>query len=201
MTIPASGIHTGNDGQKRCWWCGDDPQYMHYHDTEWGRPVHDDRTLFEKLTLESFQSGLSWLTILRKRANLRTAFDNFEPAKVVRYTDQDIARLLNDDGIVRHKGKITAAINNAHRTCEIQQEFGSLSTYIWQYKPDHHTPPATHEQAMTRTTSEEAHTLSKDLKDKGFKFIGPTTCYAFMQAMGLVNDHLADCHIQESLTP
>lgn len=182
----------GADGLARCWWYGDDPLYVRYHDTEWGKPVHDDVRLFEKICLEGFQSGLSWITILRKRENFRAAFDGFDFHKVYAYTEKDVQRLLADAGIIRHRGKIEATINNAARAIEMVEEFGSLDAYFWGYKPATHTPPAS--RAHVVGTTDFAQTLSKDLKKRGWKFVGPTTCYAFMQAMGLVNDHVQGCH-------
>ena len=179
----------GPDGHARCRWAGAAPEFLDYHDTEWGYPVSDDRRLFEKLCLESFQSGLSWRTILAKRENFRAAFDNFDFNKVALYTDKDIDRLLLDAGIVRHHGKIEAVINNAKRTVELVQQEGSLATYIWQFEPD----PKSLADPQTASTSPEATALSKDLKKRGWKFVGPTTVYAFMQAMGLINDHATDC--------
>lgn len=184
--------------QQRCWWCGDDPQYIHYHDTEWGYPVTDDTRLFEKICLEGFQSGLSWLTILRKRENFRNAFAQFDIETVARFGDSDVARLLGDAGIVRHSGKIKATINNAQRAADLVDEMGSLAAYIWRFEPDERTRPA----QMTRETlgglakTAESAALAKDLKKRGWAFFGPTTAYAFMQAMGLVNDHLDSCHIR-----
>lgn len=183
----------------RCWWPGDDVQYQDYHDTEWGRPVRDDQRLFEKMCLEGFQSGLSWLTILRKRENFRAAFDNFDFHKVAVYSDVDVNRLLADAGIVRHRGKIEAVINNARRAQELIQEVGSLTDFIWSYAPD--TPfgrdgESGHPSGLA-TTSPSAVRLSKDLKKRGWKFVGPTTMYSFMQSMGLVNDHVDGCWVQQ----
>ncbi|HHI71522.1 MAG TPA: DNA-3-methyladenine glycosylase I [Rhodobacteraceae bacterium] len=182
----------GPDGQPRCRWSGAAPEFMDYHDTEWGYPVADDRTLFEKLCLESFQSGLSWRTILAKRENFRAAFCNFDFNKVAQFGDQDVERLLQDAGIVRHRGKIEAVINNAKRTKELVAQEGSLAAYVWQYEPD----PSTLPEPQSATTIPEAQALSKDLKKRGWKFVGPTTVYAFMQAMGLVNDHAIGCSIR-----
>ena len=179
----------------RCWWCGTDPLYVEYHDSEWGKPVTDDRRLFEKVCLEGFQAGLSWLTILRKRENFRRAFANFDVDRVARYTARDVTRLLGDEGIVRHRGKIESTINNAQRAIELREECGSLSSYFWRWEPD----PATRPRRITRqallgmATSPESPALSKDLRKRGWTFVGPTTIYAFMQAMGLVNDHVDDC--------
>ncbi len=185
-------------GVGRCWWPGDDPEYIRYHDEEWGRPVTDDRTLFEKLCLEGFQAGLSWLTILRKRENFRAAFANFEIAQVAKFDDSDIERLLSDAGIVRHRGKIESTINNANRAIELQDEFGSLSDYIWHWKPE--TPlPAPKTMDDVPATTPESIAMARDLKKRGWSFVGPTTVYAFMQAMGLVNDHLDDCFLRSRL--
>jgi len=181
----------GNDGKQRCWWCGDDPLYMDYHDEEWGKAVTDDVRLFEKICLEGFQAGLSWITILRKRENFRAAFDGFDFKKVQHYSEKDVTRLLGDAGIIRHRGKIEATINNAERAIELVEEFGSLSDYFWSYQPDHHISPSCKEDVQAITDISKA--MSKDLKKRGWKFVGPTTCYAFMQAMGLVNDHIDGC--------
>jgi DNA-3-methyladenine glycosylase I len=192
-------ITAHEDGMKRCSWCGTLPDYMQYHDTEWGLPVADDARLFEKITLEGFQSGLSWLTILRKRDAFRKAFANFDAAKVARFTDKDVARLLGDAGIVRHRGKIESTINNARRVCELKDEVGSLAAYVWRFEPPQRSRPKriTPAVAMTLTQSDESLALSKDLKKRGFSFVGPTTMYAFMQSMGVVNDHLHGCHARD----
>lgn len=184
---------------ERCFWCGEDPAYVAYHDHEWGYPVTDDRRLFEKLCLEGFQSGLSWLTILRKREDFRRVFANFEFEKVARFGVRDVERLLKDATIVRHRGKIEATINNAKRACELCDEAGSLSAYIWKFEPDPRTRPErlTREALSTMNTSPESTALSKDLKKRGWAFVGPTTVYAFMQAMGLVNDHLDTCFVRQ----
>jgi len=181
--------------QVRCGWCGDLEDYCHYHDNEWGFPVDDDRRLFEKLCLEGFQSGLSWLTILRKREAFRKAFHNFEIDKVARFTEHDVQRLLGDAGIVRHRGKIEAAIHNAKRAQELLETESSLAAYFWKFEPDPETRPKklTAEVLRTMAISPESTALSKDLKKRGWKFVGPTTMYALMQAMGLVNDHMDGC--------
>ncbi|WP_288132599.1 DNA-3-methyladenine glycosylase I [Microbulbifer sp.] len=179
----------GPDGKPRCGWCAAAPEFFDYHDREWGFPVDDDRRLFEKLCLESFQSGLSWRTILAKRDNFRKAFKNFDFNKVARFSEQDVERLLQDAGIVRHRGKIEAVINNAQRARELVKQEGSIAAYIWQFEPSD-TDPRTPQSVSTSDTSTA---LSKDLKKRGWKFVGPTTVYAFMQAMGLINDHLEDC--------
>ncbi len=179
----------------RCWWCGGHADYIDYHDREWGFPVDDDTRLFEKLVLEGFQSGLSWLTILRKRDNFRRAFAGFDFRRVARFGHADVARLLGDAGIVRHRGKIEAAINNAGRAVELVAEAGSLAAFVWRYEPE----PASRPKRLTRAlaagmaSTAQSHALSKDLRKRGWRFVGPTTAYAFMQAMGLVNDHLHDC--------
>jgi DNA-3-methyladenine glycosylase I len=180
------------DGQPRCHWCSATPEYLAYHDEEWGQPVADDRRLFEKLSLEGFQSGLSWRTILAKRENFRAAFHGFDFARIARYNERDVLRLLDDAGIVRHRGKIEAVINNAQRALELVAQEGSLAAFVWRYEPD--TKPLTSPQ--TRSTSPESVALSKELKKRGWKFVGPTTVYAFMQAMGQVNDHATDCVVR-----
>ena len=177
---------TGPDGVDRCGWCVGHEDYLAYHDQEWGRPVLEDAPLFEKLCLEGFQSGLSWLTILRKRENFRRAFRDFEIDRVARFNEPSVARLLSDAGIVRHEGKIRSAINNAHRARELRDEFGSLASFFWSYRVE---GPFSGVPA----TSETSLALAKELKRRGWSFVGPTTAYAFMQAMGLVNDHLPGC--------
>ena len=192
---PKSGLVVGADGLERCWWYGGHEDYQRYHDEEWGRAVTDDHRLFEKICLEGFQSGLSWLTILRKRENFRRAFKDFDFERVARFNERSVARLLQDEGIVRHRGKIESVVNNAKRARELVESEGSLSEYFWS-----HTPPKSERPrrltvgalcAMTQTPTSKA--LSKDLKKRGWSFVGPTTCYAFMQAMGLVNDHVEGC--------
>ena len=185
----------GPDGKLRCRWCGAAPEFLDYHDTEWGFPVGDDRRLFEKLSLEGFQSGLSWRTILAKRENFRAAFHDFDFDRVARFSERDVARLLDDKGIVRHRGKIEAVINNAQRARELVEREGSLAAFIWRYEPD----AATLAEPQTASTSAASVALSKDLKKQGWKFVGPTTVYAFMQAMGLINDHVEDCAIREKV--
>jgi DNA-3-methyladenine glycosylase I len=190
------GIVQGEDGRARCWWASQAPDYAAYHDLEWGRPVTDDRRLFEKLCLEGFQSGLSWLTILRKRDNFRRAFCDFDLARLARFGKRDVDRLLKDAGIVRHRGKIESTINNAGRALELIEEFGSLAAYFWRYEPAPGSRPRRLDRPalLALTRSAESAALSRDLKRRGFSFVGPTTAYAFMQAMGLVNDHLEGCH-------
>jgi len=184
-----------SDGKPRCRWCGSAPEFLDYHDTEWGFPVNDDYRLFEKLTLESFQSGLSWRTILAKRENFRSVFHHFDFNKIARFVERDINRLLKDEGIVRHRGKIEAAINNARRAIEMVKQEGSLAAFIWRYQPkaDKNIKP------QTASTSNESIALSKELKKRGWKFLGPTTVYAFMQAMGLFNDHVEACVIKSKV--
>ena len=180
---------------QRCFWSDGSPLYDGYHDREWGRPVTDDIRLFEKISLEGFQAGLSWITILKKREAFRAGFDGFDFRKVAKYSEADVQRLLADAGIVRHRGKIEAVINNAGRAIELQCEFGSLARYFWRYEVDVSKRPnkLTVEVLRGFTTAPESIALSKDLKKRGWKFVGPTTMYAFMQAMGLVNDHQHDC--------
>ena len=195
------GLWKGPDGRARCAWCRGDDGYVAYHDTEWGRPTRDDRALFEKICLEGFQSGLSWLTILRKRENFRRGFANFDPARVARFTARDVTRLLNDAGIVRHRSKIESTINNANRCLEIVDECGSLSAYVRRFEPAAKSRPRklTWDVLRTMATTPESIALSKDLRARGWTFVGPTTMYAFMQAMGLVNDHLHGCHVRACL--
>ncbi|RYG13794.1 MAG: DNA-3-methyladenine glycosylase I [Burkholderiales bacterium] len=184
-----------DDGRPRCAWCRATPLYRAYHDSEWGFPVADDRRLFEKVCLEGFQSGLSWLTILNKREAFRKGFANFEVDKVAMFKDKDIERLLEDAGIVRHRGKIASTINNAQRAIALREEFGSLAAYFWRMEPQPSSRPKKMNRAalMAMATSPESVALSKDLRKRGWSFVGPTTLYAFMQAMGLVNDHIEGC--------
>jgi DNA-3-methyladenine glycosylase I len=185
----------GTDGKCRCAWCDSAPEFNVYHDTEWGFPVTDDRRLFEKICLEGFQSGLSWRTILTKRENFRAAFEGFDFHKLATFDDKDVERLLQDAGIIRHRGKIEAAINNAKRACEIIEREGSLAAYFWRFEPD------ADEVAIPQTmsTSPTSIALSKDLKKRGWKFVGPTTVFAFMQAMGLINDHADGCFLRPEI--
>jgi DNA-3-methyladenine glycosylase I len=177
----------------RCWWADSDELLGRYHDTEWGRPSADDRRLFEKLCLEGFQSGLSWLTILRKRENFRAAFRGFDPAAVARFTSRDVARLLADAGIVRNRAKIDATINNARRLRELVEEFGSFAAYVWRYEAPRRRRLVTRAELTDIGTSVESVAMSKDMKKRGWAFVGPTTVYSFLQAMGLVNDHIRGC--------
>ncbi|RLE13363.1 MAG: DNA-3-methyladenine glycosylase I [Actinobacteria bacterium] len=186
-------VTVGADGAYRCWWGVGNKDYESYHDTEWGFPQGDDHRLFEKICLEGFQSGLSWLTILRKRENFRVAFSGFDPGIVSGFTETDVERLLDDAGIVRHRGKIEATINNAKRAVDLAEERGSLAKYFWSYEPPRGDAP-TDIPSITDTST----ALSKDLKKRGWRFVGPTTAYAFMQAMGLVNDHLEGCFARDA---
>lgn len=190
-----SQIFKGPDGKTRCKWCSVTPEYMAYHDKEWGFPVKDDRRLFEKISLEGFQAGLSWRTILAKREHFRRAFHQFDFDRIARYTQRDVARLLADEGIVRHRGKIEAVINNARCARALVKQEGSLAAYFWQYEPI----TARNTKPQTRSTSSESIALSKALKKMGWKFVGPTTVYAFMQAMGLINDHATRCVVRDKV--
>jgi DNA-3-methyladenine glycosylase I len=196
--MSADGLLRGPDGTVRCWWPGADPLYVGYHDAEWGFPVDDDRRLFEKVCLEGFQSGLSWLTILRKRESFRKAFAGFDPARVARFDARSVTRLLGDAGIVRHRGKIESTINNARRALELRGEFGSLAAYFWRWAPGAQARPRrlTRRALMALATTPASVALSRDLRARGWTFVGPTTIYAFMQAMGLVNDHVEGCAIR-----
>jgi DNA-3-methyladenine glycosylase I len=195
------GLAKYDDGVVRCWWPGTDTLYQRYHDEEWGVHVSDDHRLFEKICLEGFQSGLSWLTILRKRDNFRAAFAGFDFDRVARFTARDVRRLLSDAGIVRHRGKIESTMNNAMRARELRDEFGSLATYFWRWQPDAASRPKrlTKEALMQMATTPASTALSKDLRSRGWTFVGPTTVYAFMQAMGLVNDHIEGCFRRANL--
>jgi DNA-3-methyladenine glycosylase I len=196
-----AGLVDGSDGVTRCAWPGNLPDYLHYHDHEWGRPVADDIRLFEKICLEGFQSGLSWLTILRKRENFRAAFAGFDFNKVAEFTDADVERLLQDAGIIRHRGKIVSTINNARRAQEMVAEAGSLAAWFWQFEPDTKERPTKVDLAHLRAnpTTAVSMRISKELKKRGWSFVGPTTVYAFMQAMGLVNDHIEGCYCRADI--
>ncbi|MGI8935603.1 MAG: DNA-3-methyladenine glycosylase I [Phormidesmis sp.] len=189
------GLVKGEDGCWRCGWPGDKGNYLAYHDQEWGVPVADDKKLFEKICLEGFQSGLSWLTILRKRENFRLAFAKFDFEQVAQYGPADVERLLQDKGIVRHRRKIESVINNAKRATGLAEEFGSLAAYFWQYEPEAAARPqrCDYETLMSLSKTPASTAMSQDLKKRGWSFVGPTTAYAFMQAMGLVNDHVEGC--------
>ncbi len=197
-TTSDEGLVRGSDGVVRCWWPGDDDLYRRYHDEEWGRPVADDRRMFEKICLEGFQSGLSWLTILRKRENFRRAFADFDAEALVRFDDADRARLLADAGIVRHRGKIEAVLTNARRFLDLRDREGSFAAFVWRHEPDPATRPArlTKAAAAALSSTPESTALSKELRRRGWAFVGPTTCYAFLQSMGVVNDHLEGCAVR-----
>ena len=177
----------------RCWWCDSDDLYRRYHDLEWGRPVDDDLRLFEKLILEGFMAGLSWLTILRKRENFRRAFRGFDPTVVARFSARDVARLMGDAGIVRNRAKIEATINNARRYSDLTEEFGTFAAYVWRFEPTPRKHLLDRSALMKIGASDEATRMSKDLRRRGWAFVGPTTVYSFIQAMGLVNDHVKGC--------
>ncbi|MGD8606588.1 MAG: DNA-3-methyladenine glycosylase I [Myxococcales bacterium] len=195
------GLVRGDDGLVRCGWCTGSSDYILYHDHEWGRPVYDEHRLFEKICLEGFQSGLSWLTILRKRESFRAAFMDFDYHRVARFDQRRVQRLLEDASIVRHRGKIESTIHNAKRALELEREFGSLSSFFWKYQPPNGERPRkiTHAALMKLSKTPTSKALSKELKRRGWSFVGPTTAYAFMQAMGLVNDHLEGCFIRHQI--
>ncbi len=195
------GLTEGYDGRLRCWWHGGAADYMAYHDTEWGRPVADDRRLFEKICLEGFQSGLSWLTILRKRENFRRAFAEFDFSKVARFVDSDVERLLGDAGIVRHRGKIASTINNAARAEELVAEFGSIAAFVWRFEPAPADRPSRFDRMtlMQLAKTPKSTELSKELKKRSWSFVGPITAYAFMQSVGIVNDHLEGCCVRDEV--
>jgi DNA-3-methyladenine glycosylase I len=187
------GLQRGADGVVRCWWCGTSDDYVRYHDTEWGRPVTDEVRLFEKLSLEGFQAGLSWLTILRKRESFRRAFAGFDPERVARFRAPDVRRLLADAGIVRHRGKIEAVIENARRLLDLREREGSLASFVWGFAPGASAHPRRVTKGTIPSQTPESRALSAALKQRGWRFVGPTTVYAFFQAMGLVNDHVEGC--------
>jgi DNA-3-methyladenine glycosylase I len=193
MTPSTDGLVRGADGRVRCWWCGDAQDYVRYHDAEWGVPVRDEVRLFEKLSLEGFQAGLSWITILRKREAFRRAFAGFDPAAVARFGARDVNRLMRDAGIVRHRGKIEAVIHNARQYPALCAEFGSLAAFIWSFEPPARSRAAPRGRQAIPAITPEATAMSKALKLRGWKFVGPTTMYALFQAMGLVNDHVVGC--------
>ncbi len=194
MPLPVTGLVTGGDGFDRCGWAGSTPDYLTYHDEEWGRPVHGEQRLYERLSLEAFQSGLSWLTILRKREAFRAAFDGFDPERVVRYDDDDRRRLLADAGIVRNRAKVDATITNARAVLDLRDRVpGGLDALVWSFAPDPDRRPAPRHLTDVPATTPESVALAKALKRNGFVFVGPTTAYAAMQACGLVDDHLVGC--------
>ena len=197
MEAAADGVVIGEDGVARCWWAAGPAEYRAYHDTEWGFPVADDVRLYEKLSLEGFQAGLSWLTILRKREAFRRAFAGFAFERVARFAEHDVERLLADPGIVRHRGKIEAAINNARRAVELIEAEGSLARYIWRFEPAPRPGAVDRERLAELSATAESRALARDLKRRGWRFVGPTTVYAFMQSMGLVNDHVDGCAARE----
>jgi DNA-3-methyladenine glycosylase I len=201
MATGTAGVTLGEDGVARCWWGAEDPLYRRYHDEEWGRPTDDDRRLFEMLSLEGFQAGLSWLTILRKRENFRAAFQGFDLESVARFNTRTVNRLLGDPDIVRHRGKIEATVNNARRAADLIDQFGSLARYVWGFEPSPRSRPRAvdHATLTQLTTSDEATAMSKDLRRRGWSFVGPTTVYSFMEAVGLVNDHLDACDVREQV--
>jgi DNA-3-methyladenine glycosylase I len=192
-----AGLVTGHDGNDRCWWGASTPDYLEYHDHEWGRPVTDDQGIYERLTLEAFQSGLSWLTILRKRENFRTAFSGFEIERVARFDDTDVARLMEDAGIVRNRAKVDAAIANAGAAAAMQRAGESLAELVWSFRPAP-VPPAREPGELPGLTA-ESKALARELKARGFRFLGPTTVYSTMQACGIVNDHLAGCFVRDEV--
>lgn len=192
------GVVVGDDGRKRCGWCTSAPDYVAYHDREWGRPVADDRLLYEKICLEGFQAGLSWLTVLRKREGFRRAFAGFEPEVVARYGPGNVERLMTDSGIVRHRGKIEAVIENARATLLAQDRHGSLAGVVWGFEPPRRRQPVPKRLGDLPSSTDESSALSKALRKLGFRFVGPTTAYAAMESLGLVNDHLARCHVRAS---
>lgn len=198
MSAP-DGILVGGDGRSRCAWCGSDPAYVAYHDSEWGFPVTDDRRLFETLSLEGFQAGLSWRTILARREAFRRAFEGFDLQAVARFGEEDVERLLADASIVRHRGKIEATIGNAGRALDLVEEYGSLAGWVWRFEADPGSRPAsmTWETLCERSVSPESKAMSNALKRRGWRFVGPTTAYAFMQATGIVNDHLDACFVRD----
>ena len=195
------GLLTDTFEITRCAWCGEDTEYQRYHDTEWGVPIVNDQILFQKICLEGFQAGLSWLTVLRKRDNLRETFDNFDFKKISQYRDKDISRCLVNPGIIRHRGKIESTINNAKKAIELVNEFGSLASFFWSFEPSIKNRPEklTYAVASQITMSTESIALSKALKKRGWTFVGPTICYSFMQAMGIVNDHVLGCSRRDDI--
>ena len=201
VQIDGDVLQEDDDGRRRCWWAGPSPDYLRYHDDEWGRPVTADQQLFEKLCLEGFQAGLSWLTILRKRENFRAAFDQFDVTVVAQYDERDVERLVQDAGIVRHRGKIESTINNARRACDLVDAGSSLRELLWSFEPDPAARPTrvTRDWLQQQSASPESTAMSKELKRRGWSFVGPTTMYALMQAMGLVNDHQWSCFVRPAI--
>ncbi len=197
MSSPIGDLTGASGALKRCWWCGDDTLYVRYHDEEWGVPVVNDRRIFEKLALEGFQSGLSWITILRKRERFREVFAGFDPTLVAGFAPKDVVRLLSDPGIIRHRGKIEAVISNARAFAELVAREGSLARFVWGYAPTQRVAPRQRSDIPTQTA--ESLAFSRELKRRGWRFVGPTTAYAFFQAMGVVNDHLIGCHRRDAV--
>jgi DNA-3-methyladenine glycosylase I len=193
----ADGLQRGADGAVRCWWCGTSDDYVRYHDREWAVPVTDDVRLFEKLSLEGFQAGLSWITVLRKRERFREVFEGFAPERIARFGARDVTRLLKDPGIIRHRGKIEAVIANAKAFLAMQERDGSLAKFVWRYAPAEQSAPR--RRTEIQPLSAESTALSKELKRRGWKFVGPTTVHAFFQAMGLVNDHIVGCERRDAV--
>ena len=193
------GLIRGADDAVRCWWPGTHEDYLRYHDEEWGQPVADDRRLFEKICLEGFQSGLSWLTILRKRDRFREVFHGFDFERVARMGERDVERLVEDAGIIRHRGKIESVLNNAKRAVDLAEAEGSLAAYFWRHEPPESARPKKVTKGAVPAKTDQSTALSKALVKKGWSYVGPTTCYAFMQAMGLVNDHLHGCFAREGV--
>ncbi len=191
MSAAAGSVKRGDDGVRRCWWCVGDRLYERYHDSEWGRPILDDRHVFEHFCLEGFQAGLSWITILRRRVHFREAFDGFDPEKVARFNTRSVQRLLRNERIIRHRGKIESAINNARRALDLIDEFGSLAAYVWLYEPKPNRRGVSRETIPVMTPGSTS--MSKDLKKRGWSFVGPTGLYALMQSVGVVNDHVSGC--------
>jgi DNA-3-methyladenine glycosylase I len=198
MAELAAGLQRGEDGVVRCWWPGTLPLYVEYHDTEWGRPLADDTRLFEKICLEGFQSGLSWITILKKRPAFRAAFAGFDIEALTAFGPADVERLMGDAGIVRHRGKIESVLNNARRARALKDEFGSIARFVWRFEPDDADRPTVmdHATALSMPRSKASEAMSKELRKRGWSFVGATTLYAFMQSSGLVNDHLEGCAIR-----
>ena len=201
MDPERNGVASGEDGKLRCWWCVGDPLYEAYHDREWGRPVADDRAIFEKLCLEGFQSGLSWLIILRKREGFRKAFRNFDVKVLSRFNERSVERLMLDAGIVRNRAKILATLNNAKRCVELVKDVGSLASHVWSFEPDATSRPVSLDwpTLINLPPSAEAKALSKDLKKRGWSFVGPTTVYSAMESLGLVNDHMDACYLRPAV--
>ena len=201
MSEIPEGLVKGADGNLRCWWHGGQPDYLAYHDEEWGRPVSDDFRLFEKIVLEGFQSGLSWLTILRKRDRFREVFQQFDFERVAGFGEAEVARLLQDAGIIRHRRKIESTINNARRACEMVEREGSLASFFWKFEPAPYERPRSidYDSLIQMSVTPASRAMAKELKRRGWSFVGPTTAYAFMQSMGMVNDHIEGCVVRQEV--